>query len=649
MKRVFHEIFRREEGRLTLLAVGIVIGLAMIGSTLFRIQVVETAAFGASQEKQSLRVVRVPALRGRIFDRNGVCLADNRPTFDAVLYFEELHGELRDLYRSEIRVRGKRLDAERRSQILSGLVHQKADAVGRLVGATPRLNDRAIRVHNVEQRPLPFVLVGDLSPQALAVAKEHHPLPVGVDIEVNAVRQYRYGPLAAHLLGYVTRERSVLETDLGLPTYIMSDMRGVSGLELKFDDELRGESGTRTILINAGGYKERELGYQRPKPGHDLKLSLDARCQHAVEAALGDHVGAAVLLDPRNGDVLAMVSSPSYDPNRFVPSIRPEDLAELQQNPDKPLANRACAEHYAPGSTFKLLVALAGLETGRIAPGSTSTCTGDTVVGGLLKRCWIKSKGGQHGPVNLREALKHSCNIFFYEHGVMVGMQAIVAMAQQFHLGEQSGIALPREARGHLPSPLKRGWRPADTANLAIGQGEVDTTVLQMACVVGTIANGGRVVAPRLVSSIHQAAEDGGLGSVVEDFPARDRGRLTVRPESLRIVRDGMCAVVNDADGTGKKAAVPGIKVAGKTGTAQVMDVHNNIIGHRAWFVSFAPFENPQYAMAILLEDGDSGGQTAAPIAGQIYAALFGVDTKTPKPASRALRAAAQTGPRRAL
>lgn len=638
MRRLLHEIFRREEGRLTFLAVAMVAGLGMVGSTLFRIQVVETAEFGASQEKQSLRVVRVPALRGRIFDRNGICLADNRPTFDAVLYFEELHNELRELYRKEILARGKRLDAERRNRILVDLVCQKADVVGRLVGMTPRLNDRAIRVHNVEQRPLPFVLVGDLSQQALAVAKERHPLPVGVDIEVNAVRHYRCGRLAAHLLGYVTRERAVLETDLGLPTYIMSDMRGVGGLELKFDDELRGESGTRTILINAGGYKERELGYQRPTPGHDLRLSLDARCQHAVEAALGEHVGAAVLLDPRNGDVLAMASNPGYDPNRFVPGIRTEEYAALQQHADKPLANRACAEHYAPGSTFKLLVALAGLESGKISPGSTSVCTGDTVVGGMLKRCWIKSKGGQHGTVNLRDALKHSCNIFFYEHGVAVGMRPIVEMAQGFHLGEPTGISVPREARGHLPA-LKRSWRAADTANVSIGQGELDVTVLQMACVVGTIANGGRVIAPRLVSSIHQAAEDGGLGAVVEEFPARDRGRLPVRPDNLRIVRDGMYAVVNDADGTGKRAAVPGIKVAGKTGTAQVMDAHNNIIAHRAWFVSFAPYENPQYALAVLLEDGDSGGQTAAPIAGQIYASVFGVETKKSHAATRRMRA----------
>jgi penicillin-binding protein 2 len=639
MRRLLHEIFRKEEGRLTLLAIGMVAGLGMIGSALFRIQVVETAAFGASQEKQSLRVVRVPALRGRIFDRNGICLADNRPSFDAVLYFEEMHNELRELCRKEILARGKRMDAERRNRILVDLVYQKADVVGRLVGAAPRLNERAIRVHNVEQRPLPFVLVGDLSQRSLAVAKEHHPLPVGVDIEVNAVRQYRHGPLAAHLLGYVTRDRSVLETDLGLPTYIMSDMRGVSGLELKFDDELRGESGTRTILINAGGYKDRELGYQRPTPGHDLKLSLDARCQQAVEAALGGHVGAAVLLDPRNGDVLAMASNPGYDPNRFVPGIRAEEYAALHQNTEKPLANRACAEHYAPGSTFKLLVALAGLESGKIAPGSTSVCTGDMVVGNMLKRCWIKSKGGQHGTVNLRDALKHSCNIFFYEHGVAVGMKPIVEMAQQFRLGEPTGIALPREARGHLPA-LKRSWRAADTANVSIGQGELDTTVIQMACVVGAIANGGRVVAPRLVGSIHQAAEDGGLGTVVEEFPARDRGRLAVRPANLRVVREGMLAVVNDADGTGKKAAVPGVKVAGKTGTAQVMDTQNNVIGHRAWFVSFAPYENPQYAMAVLLEDGDSGGQTAAPITGQIYAALFGVDTKKPHAAARGARAA---------
>jgi penicillin-binding protein 2 len=624
MQNIWQELFRREEGRLTLIGVAMVIALALIGSSLYRLQVVQTAEFGSSQQKQSQRVLREPGLRGRIFDRNGVCLADNRPTFDVVLYFEELRDTLRERMRQAIRTRGKRLDPETRDQLLIDLVHEYADNLGQLLGLRPALNDRAIRVHNIEQRPLPFVLLGDLSPTALAVAKEHSPLPMGVDIADNALRHYRHGPLAAHILGYVTREKPALEMDMDQPTYFMSDVRGVSGLELQFEKELRGRPGTRTIRINAGGYKTAELGYQAPQPGHDLVLSLDLRCQQTVEAALSNHVGAVVLMDPRNGDVLAIASKPAYDPNHFIPNIHADELARLTQNPDRPLANRAVAEHYAPGSTFKLIVALAGLDSGRIVPGSTSTCTGETVIGGLQKRCWIKAKGGQHGTVNLRDAITQSCNIFFYEHGVATGMETLLALARQFHLGERTGITLPREARGHLPAGGRR-HRPADTANVSIGQGEVDVTPLQMACVTAAIANGGKVVAPRLAKSIHQQNDDGGLGTAVEEFPARDHGQLTVAARHIRCAREAMLAVVNDPHGTGKGAAVPGVKVAGKTGTAQVMDAHNNIIGHRAWFVSFAPYDNPQYALAIVVEDGDSGGTTAAPIAGRIFAGLFGV------------------------
>jgi penicillin-binding protein 2 len=631
MRRFWHILFRREEGRLTLIGLVIVGCLALIAAQLFQLQVVQSAEFGASQERQSMRLVELPAVRGLIYDRNGICLADSRPSFDAVIYLEELYDEWRAKIRNEVRRHGKHLDPGRRDQLLVELVHEKAEAFGRLIGARPQLDDHAIRVHASELRPLPLTLFADLNETAVAIANEHYPLPAGVAIEVNPIRRYRYGSLAAHTLGYVRRSKPTLDTDQGVPTYTQPEVAGISGLEKTFDKDLRGRAGSRSILINARGYKERDLGGDSAKPGHDLVLALDARCQQATEQALAEHVGAAVVMDPNNGDVLALASNPTFDPNRFIPHIKPEEMEALLKDPSKPLANRAVSEQYAPGSTFKLVVALAGLDGGKLSAASSAYCTGEVEIGGQLKKCWIKSKGGQHGLVNLRAAIVHSCNIFFYQHGVDIGMASIVAMARQFHLGETTGIPLPHEARGHLPDTANHRFRAAETANVAIGQGEIDTTPLQMACVVSAIANGGTVVAPRLVRGIQEPGRDGGPGAPVYEFPARAIGRLTVPPQKLELVRQGMRGVVQDSDGTGKKAGVPGVEVAGKTGTAQVMDTHANIIGHRAWFVSFAPYQNPKYALAIMLEDGDSGGQVAAPVAGRIYAHLFGV---TEKPAA---------------
>ena len=643
MRRLWRELFRREEGRLMLLGLIIVGCMFLLAVQLFHLQVVQSAAFGASQERQSQRLVEMPAVRGLIYDRNGICLADSRPSFDAVIYLEELSDEWRARTRQEIRRHGKRIDPHRREQLLVELVREKASAFGRLVGARPQLDDRAIRVHAAELRPLPLILFPDLTETAVAIANEHSPLPAGMAIEVNPIRRYRYGSLAAHTLGYVTRSKPTLESEQNVPTFTQAEVRGVSGLELKLDQELRGRAGSKTILVNARGYKERDLDSQPPQPGHDVVLSLDARCQQAAEQALGEHIGAAVVMDPNNGDVLALASNPTFDPNRFIPHIHPDEMESLLKDPSKPLANRAASEQYAPGSTFKLVVALAGLDCGKLSSSSSAFCTGEVEVGGQMKKCWIRSKGGQHGAVNLRAAIVHSCNIFFYEHGMNIGMGPIVAMARQFHLGERTGIPLPREAAGHLPDPTKHRYRPAETANIAIGQGEIDATPLQMASVAATIANGGAIFAPRLVMSIRQPNRDGGIGPAVYDFPARELGRLSVRPQLLELVRQGMLGVVQDSDGTGKKAGVPGIQVAGKTGTAQVMDTHATIIGHRAWFVSFAPYQNPKYALAIMLEDGDSGGQTAAPVAGRIYAHLFGTNqtkdtaASKPRPASVAL------------
>jgi len=631
---IAHDIIQRLP-RIGWFAVVLACGMLLLGARLAWLQIVQFGRYGEYGEKQSLRTVRMPAARGMILDRNGEVLVDNRPLYNLVLYLEE------------VRTKSGRKGARKRREETLRLVSEKLDQVSSRIHYPLVLGTNVILKHMRQLMPLPLTVAENLPADAVArFAARSDGIPA-LDLEIAALRTYPHGSLAAHVLGYVGRTAFPPNQELGEFYYYMPDMIGKEGVEAQFDELLRGNAGGKSLTVDVAGYKHAEVGLRIPQAGRNIHLTIDARIQQIVENALGDHVGATVVIDPRNGDILAMASVPTYDPNQFVPRL-PEDLwIQFVTDPNKPFLNRAISA-YEPGSIFKIVTALAGLESGAITPSTQSECTGVFTLGQQNFRCWIHSRGGAHGKVDLQHAIKHSCNIFFYEHGIEVGGTNIVAIARRFQLGERTGVPLRAhvydeeirnyrlrevEAAGGLPDDIAR--RPkGHVANLSIGQGDVRATPLQMALVAAALANSGTIWVPRLVDAFE--LQDSALPPAqrLERMPSQIRARLEVSSHHLQIVREAMLHVVEAEDGTGRKAQVPGVRIAGKTGTAQFKKKHPDtgevVQGHHVWFMSFAPYDDPRYALAILVEEGDSGGTTCAPIAGEIYRRLFEMEKQEP-------------------
>jgi penicillin-binding protein 2 len=381
------------------------------------------------------------------------------------------------------------------------------------------------------------------------------------------------------------------------------------------------------VIVNSRGLEVNEAQRRPPVDGPALTLTLDSRLQAAMDKAFRGRAGSAVALDPETGEILAMTSTPAYDPNEFTTGVDQAVWSSLTSNPETPLMNRVIQGTYAPGSTFKVVMATAGLEERVITPSTTFYCPGYLSVYNTVFRC---AKASGHGVMDVHRAIAQSCNVFFYQVGIRLEISRIASYAKRLGLGAVTGIDLPHEVSGLIPSPewkmrvLKTPWYGGETVSVAIGQGQVSATPLQMARVAAAIANGGKLVRPHLVKSV------GGEPLGIE--PPRDLG---FKPETLAIVKSGMMAVV--AEGTGWRARLAGVAVAGKTGSAQVVaksrlektPTATAIIPH-GWFVAFAPADKPRIALAVLVEHGGSGGEAAAPVAHDILAAYFGLATDAP-------------------
>jgi len=599
--------------RLQALGAMILAGLGVLAAGLFRIQVLQHEWYGNREQAQSLRRIRIPAARGEIVDRAGVVLANNRPSYDIVLYLDQIG------------------PVSKRQNV--------AEVAGRTLGILSRqlrlpvtLTSDDIRTHYDRRRPLPLTAWRDLKPEVVAAfAEKLSDLP-GVDLMVTPVRQYPQGKLAAHALGFVGTRTDTGDED-ELFHFYKPDAEGKQGIERACDEQLRGEAGSQIIRVNPTGHKVGELDRQPAQYGDRITLTLDARIQRIVEDALArvelpagkTARGAAVVLDPRTGEVLALASLPDFDPNRFTPGAPAEAVRALLSDPHSPMLNRAVGARYAPGSTFKPVTLLAALEAGKAAAADTVTCTGSLKIGNWARpfRCW---EHNGHGQVDLIGAMKHSCDVWFYVKGLATGVDAIARMAEQFGLGEATGLELGG-ATGLVPTPAwkqkhrREKWWDGDTAQLAIGQSFLLATPLQMAVATAALANGGTVWRPFLVRRIESPD-----GALVRETRPEARRRLAVNPGHLALVREAMRAAIEAADGTGHAAAGQGVSVGGKTGTAEVdvtEDGRTRRI-NRAWFIGFAPFEQPQVAVTVVFEDAASGGHTAAPVAGRILAGIFG-------------------------
>jgi len=577
--------FRR---RLLALSVCTVLGFLLLLGQLWYLQVLEGHRFHELSEKNRIRVRPVVAPRGILLDRNGLPLVDNRPAFTLSLIPREM---------------------EHREAILARLSILLRIPLAELQESLERVPSDSLMPARVRR--------GLTMDEVARIEEWKLDLP-GVIVEVEPQRAYPSPGFGAHLLGYV---REVSEEQLRLGRHRRGDLAGQSGLERLLDDYLRGKDGGEQVEVDAVGRPIRVVQRQEPRPGAHVLTTVDRRIQEAAEHAMGEHAGAVVVLDPRSGDLLAMTSSPAFPLDPFTGNLGREAWLRLVKDPHHPLLNRAIQSQYAPGSLFKLIVATAALQEGLITPFDRLRCAPSFQMGRWSFKNW---EDKDWGDLDLYQAVIRSCNTFFYQLGLKVGIHTIARYAREFGFGQPTEIPLAGEKAGLLPTPewkreRREGrWHGGDTVNVSIGQGRVLVTPLQIATMFSAIANGGILWRPRLVQRAE--GEDGGL---LYTEPSRVRGNVKLSPAVWAFLRRSLWGVVNDG-GTGAAARLAGVAVAGKTGTAQTVRGSDTARGQdHAWFAAFAPADDPTVVVVVLVERGGKGGQAAAPIARKILEAIF--------------------------
>jgi penicillin-binding protein 2 len=597
----------RRQRSFVLGTIGLILLTILVGR-LFFLQMVSSERSRELAKRNWLKPEYVPGPRGRILDRNGVVLAEMVPSFAIAIDPQ-----------SEVYIKGpEELDRtlERLARLIQGDVEEYREQIDR--------NRR--RTYN------PIRLERNAGSSMVARVEENRIDLPGVTVEVEPTRRYPSDSLAAHVLGYIGEIGEKELESLADRGYRPGALTGKTGIELQYEEVLRGEDGIRFVEVNALGRRSEAFNREQPvppRPGRDVVLSLDARVQAAAERALqgagydgeGDPPevrGSCVLMDVRNGEVLAMASNPGFDVNVFSRSISTEEWKHLTREAH-PLLNRAIQSAYPPGSVFKPLTQYAAFEEGVIQPGQyLSPCFGGHQFGNRYFRCW---KRNGHGAVNDLDALSQSCDVYFYQLAPVLGVDGIARYANLFRIQERTGIDLPQERKGLVPDSNyyderfgKKKWSSGVALNLIIGQGEIQLTPLQLVQFIAVVATGGRQVTPRLLKDLGPETRIG--NHPAPDLQPRIR-QITLGEASLRRVREGLVIAVES--GTARNAAVINNTVAGKTGTAE-----NPGFDH-AVFIAYAPVEQPQVAVAVFLENRGHGGSVAAPVARKVLASYFGV------------------------
>jgi penicillin-binding protein 2 len=565
--------------------------LVLIGQ-LWYLQVLEGGRFLDASDKNRIRVRPIAAPRGILFDRHGTPLVDNRPAFTLSLIPRELPR-----------------DVETRDAVLGRVASLLRIPYQELIDAVSRVPPDSL---------LPVRVRRGLTLAEVAKVEEWKLELPGVITEVEPQRVYPTSRFAAHLLGYV---REASDEQLKQGRYRRGEMVGQSGLERLLDEHLRGQDGGERIEVDAMGRPVRRVQQTEPHAGAHVITTVDRGIQEAAERAMEGFAGAVVVMDPRSGDVLAMVSTPAFEIDRFTGTIDRDAWLRVVQDPNFPLLNRAIQSQYAPGSIFKIVVAAAGLQEGTLTPLDRTHCNGEFQLGNATFKDW---KEGGHGTVNLHGAMVHSCNIFFYEAGLKIGGAAIVRYAGAFGFGQPTALDLPGEKHGLLPKPQAargrpgRVYPPGETVNMSIGQGTVLVTPMQVARFMAAVANGGVLWRPRLVQRVERPDR-----GVVWSDQGQVSGHVELSPVVWAFLRQSLWGVVNDG-GTGAGARIPGLDIAGKTGTAQMIAKSKAEKGQdHAWFAAFAPAKAPEVVVVVIAERGGKGGQVAAPIARKILNAIF--------------------------
>jgi penicillin-binding protein 2 len=561
-----------------------VLGFIVLGVNLKEVQIDESAGYNYANARQSVRRVQTAAPRGCIYDRNGTLLAGNRKSIGIVLSTTPFQ---------------KRTWEATQAEIIAAI-----DRTGKIVGLENPLSDKAVRRHIRQKLSMPLLVWRDIDEKALARFCEHEQELEGFSLAETEERVYPQGRLASHLIGYVGRAEGDLNAGDVKFNFSDREMRGRSGVEHYYDSFLRGVSGEKNLIVDARGFTQSESTIKVARRGLDLTLNLDAKVQRAVEQELKGCIGACVVMDPRNGEVLAFASAPDYDINEFVPILKSELYDSLAGDRRKPLLNRASGGAYAPGSTFKPITALAGLGMG-IPAEAELECIGVYEVGTMKLHC---ARTWGHGIENLKTALRDSCNPYFCNLGMEAGTNAIITAARTMGLGAKTGIDFGVDMAGVVPDDewkrkqYGQKWYQGDLAQMSIGQSMLLVSPLQMARVAGALGTG-YLVTPRI-----KAGEP--VARTKLPFPAKD----------LAKVREGMELVVSSGSGKAGGEGV-GVKVAGKTGTAEVGKGETR--RKNTWFIAYAPAENPTVAVAMVVEYGVSGGSTTAPKVGAVLRSIF--------------------------
>jgi penicillin-binding protein 2 len=594
--------------RTALLAGGQLGLLGLLAGRLYDLQVLEADQYALLADENRINHRLLPPARGRIFDRHGVAMARNVPTYRVRIVPEQ-----------------------------AGEIRRTLSALARLIDLPAGRIDAVLAEARARRSFVPITVREDLVWDEVARIAVRAPELPGVSLDAGLVRQYPSGRAAAHLLGYVG---PVSASELnGDPLLELPEFRhGKAGIERRYDEALRGEAGLSRFEVNALGREIKELHREDGKAGADLELTIDLRLQRYVQARLAqEHSASAVVIDVHGGEILALASVPGFDPNAFTNGLAGATWQKLIGDPRAPLVNKAISGRYPPGSTFKMVVALAALEAGTAHPGHEVYCSGAMQLGSHRFHCWRR---GGHGGVTLVEAIEQSCDVYFYELARNVGIDAIAAMARRFGLGQRLAVDLLGEQPGLVPDrDWKLGargepWQKGETLVVGIGQGYLQATPLQLAVMTARIANGGRAVLPRVVRPPY--------GEATLEPPES----LGVSEAALDLVRHGMDRVVNGERGTARQARLDDRlgTLAGKTGTAQVMRISRSerLSGVRdnedkpweerdhALFVAFAPVEAPRYAVSVVVEHGGSGSKAAAPIGHDIMRRALELDLSQP-------------------
>jgi len=573
-----------------------VVFLGLVSRLVF-LQIIHGERYTFLSENNRVRIKRVPGTRGMMFDRQGQLLVDSRPSFDLIFVPED----------SE--------DPENTLRLLARYL--KRDET-ELLKTFEEGKSRAAFDEMVLGRDVDWSAV---------VAVESHQLELpGVSLRTRPRRSYADGAMAAHVLGYLGEINQKQLKILKEQGYVVGDEIGQYGLERRWEELLRGQSGGQQVEVDALGRRVRVLHEVTDVPGYTVRLTLDRPMQEAAYEALKGKEGTIVALDVNSGAILALASTPAFDPNVFARGIKSEEWSALVKDQLRPLNNRATQGQFPPGSTFKIIMAIAALEEGVINPESFIQDPGFFPFGNRSFRDWKK---GGHGAVNLHRAIVESCDTYFYQLGPKLGIDRIAKWARAYGLGEKTGIALDDERNGLIPDTewkrkrYRQPWFPGETISVAIGQGYVTVTPLQMANMMAAVANGGKLFRPYLVSKVESLD-----GATVREYGPELIRTIELKPDTLNRVRNALADVVSGAGGTGGAARTPLIQIAGKTGTAQVIEMKAVYLKSEqlsyfnrdhAWFVSYAPVDNPQVAIAVLVEHGGHGGEAAAPMAKKVF------------------------------